>query len=268
MTGLWFDGDGWAKLMAGGSPTSWLYWRQVISAAKHSHLILMSAATFGMLLALLCGWLSGSLRAKTAAACIRRGVKRAALPALILVLAWSLQRCCLELGTGRFLAGILAERIPPRLFPPILFLVASVTSFATGTSWGTMAILIPTAMRIASFLDWQSAQPTPVTGLEGHSYGLITMMSMAAVLDGAIFGDHCSPISDTTIISSTASSCDLVEHVRTQLPYSLVVAFVALLCAYIPSSLGVSSAWCIGLGGVVLVGLLLALGRRSRARSI
>jgi len=132
---------------------------------------------------------------------------------------------------------------------PLLFVVASMTSFATGTSWGTMAILIPTAIPIAFALD-------------GNSYGLTTMVGLGAVLDGAIFGDHCSPISDTTIISSVASSCDLIQHVRTQLPYSLVVAVIALIGAYIPCSLGLTSIWGLALGAVAILAVLLLAGRR------
>ncbi len=252
LTGLWIDGGGPAKLAGGSSLLDPTYWREVIKAAKHSHHMLLCAALFGTGLAILCGRLSGSLPWRVVPGCVYRGVRRALLPSMVLILAWSLKNCCYELGTGRFLTGLLAGRIQPYWFPPLLFLVASVVSFATGTSWGTMAILIPTAIPIAFALD-------------GSTYGPITMISLAAVLDGAIFGDHCSPISDTTILSSTASSCDLVQHVRTQLPYSLVVAAAALLCAYIPSALGLGSLWSLGLGVVAILIVLLALGRRENA---
>ena len=91
--------------------------------------------------------------------------------------------------------------------------------------------------------------------------------SIGAVLSGGLFGDHCSPISDTTILSSTASSCGLLEHVRTQLPYSITVAAVALVCAYIPSALGVKSVWGMGLSIAVLITVLFALGRRPDKQS-
>jgi Na+/H+ antiporter NhaC len=103
-----------------------------------------------------------------------------------------------------------------------------------------MAILIPTAIPIAFALD-------------GQTYGLITMISLGAVLDGAIFGDHCSPISDTTIISSTASSCKLMQHVRTQLPYSLSIATIALIFGYIPSALGLAPGLSFALAILVIV---------------
>jgi Na+/H+ antiporter NhaC len=118
-----------------------------------------------------------------------------------------------------------------------------------------MAILVPTAIPIAFALD-------------GDSYGLTTMITLGAILDGAIFGDHCSPISDTTIISSTASSCDLIQHVRTQLPYSILVAAVALLFAYLPSAFGLAPLWSFALAVLVMVCLFTILSRGGKATSL
>jgi Na+/H+ antiporter NhaC len=275
VTGLWFDGTSklerdmreWqAKSLTTAaenmppkpvdidslSPASWVYWREVIGHAHNSPLVLACAALFGLTLALLCGWLSGFLNLSIVYTCFRQGARRAAIPIVILILAWSLKNCCDSLKTGEFLTTILADRVSPYWFPPILFLVASVTSFATGTSYGTMAILIPTAIPIAFALD-------------GQAYGLTTMISVGAVLDGAIFGDHCSPISDTTIMSSIASSCDLIEHVRTQLPYSLFVAGLALLCAYLPSALGLAPRLSFLLAALVTMCLLFAITRFDKA---
>ena len=236
------------------SPASWIYWREVIGHAHNSPLVLACAALFGLTLALLCGRLFGSLDIRIVYGCFCRGVWRAAIPIVILILAWSLKNCCDSLKTGKFLTTILADRVSPYWFPPILFLVASVTSFATGTSYGTMAILIPTAIPIAFALD-------------GQAYGLTTMISVGAVLDGAIFGDHCSPISDTTIMSSIASSCDLIEHVRTQLPYSLFVAGLALVCAYLPSALGLAPGWSFLLAVLIMGCFFAALAQGKRRTS-
>jgi Na+/H+ antiporter NhaC len=246
ITGLWIDGNGPAKLGQAGMLFSWVYWREVISSAQHSHIILFCAALFGVTLALLCGRLSGSLRTSALPGCFYRGIKRAATPSVILILAWSLKNCCDSLGTGEFLITVLAGRVSPCWFPPILFVVACLTSFATGTSWGTMAILIPTAIPIAFALD-------------GRVYGLTTIISLGAVLDGAIFGDHCSPISDTTIMSATASSCNLMQHVRTQLPYSLLVAGLALVCGYVPSAAGLAARWSLSLAIFVLLCFFVAV---------
>ena len=250
LTGLWLDGGGPAKLAGAGSLVTPAYWRDVISSAPHCRHILLSAALFGTAVAIVCGGLTGSLRLAVIPGCLYRGLRRALLPAVILILAWSLKNGCESLGTGRFLTALLADRIPPYCFPALVFVVGCVVSFATGTSYGTMAILIPTAIPIAFALD-------------GNTYGPTTVISLAAVLDGAIFGDHCSPISDTTILSAMSSSCDLIQHTRTQLPYSLLVAAVALLCAYIPSAFGLPPLWTLALATLVLLATLLTLARKS-----
>ena len=277
MTGLWFDGTAqlekkmleWqaqtlttpAESMPTKpvdiealSPVSWVYWRQVIGHVKNSPLVLACAALFGLTLALICARLSGSMRISVIRRCFWQGIKRAMIPIVILILAWSLKNCCDSLKTGKFLASILAGRVSPYWFPPILFLTASVTSFATGTSYGTMAILIPTAVPVAFALD-------------GDTYGLTTVISLGAVLDGAIFGDHCSPISDTTIMSSIASSCNLIDHVRTQLPYSLFVAVLALLCAYLPAACGLSPLWSFASAVLVMVCFFVVLSRLGRKKA-
>ena len=251
LAGLWIDGGGWERFSGGGSLWQWQYWREVIGHAEHSTLVLDFAALIGMTLALLCGFCTKTLTRRATAICLWEGLKRSLLPMVILTLAWSLKNCCISLQTDTFLTALLAGRISPLWFPPLLFLVASVTSFATGTSWGTMAILIPTAIPLAYALD-------------GNSYGLITMISLGAVLDGAIFGDHCSPISDTTIISSIASSCDHMQHVRTQLPYSLFVAALALLCGYLPSAFGINRLVCISAAVLAMI-IFLALLRWKTA---
>jgi Na+/H+ antiporter NhaC len=272
-TGLWFDGTSklkndmfeWQALslttvaenmppkpvdIEALSPGSWIYWREVIGHAENSPRVLACAALFGLMLALLFSQIFGALRLPVIISCFKRGFKRAMVPFMILISAWSLKNCCDDLRTGEFLTTILAGRVPHYLFPPILFLVASLTSFATGTSYGTMAILIPTAIPVAFAID--------------QGYGLTTMISLGAVLDGAIFGDHCSPISDTTIISSTASSCELMRHVRTQLPYSLTVAAIALIFGYIPSALGLPPGLSFAAAILVIVVFLLVLSYLRR----
>ena len=114
-----------------------------------------------------------------------------------------------------------------------------------------MAIMIPIAAPIALQLD-------------GGTYGLITMISMGAVLDGAICGDHCSPISDTTILSSTASSCDHMKHVKTQLPYALTVAVLAIGLGYIPAAMGMSTMLLTGLGIIAVIAVHLIFGKKAQ----
>jgi tetracycline resistance efflux pump len=123
-----------------------------------------------------------------------------------------------ELGTGYFIAGIVGEYLPLILVVPMLFLAGAIISFSTGTSWGTFAILIPIGVPLIQAL------------------GLPPSLVIAAILGGGIFGDHCSPISDTTAVSAIASGCDLLEHVKTQMPYALFGGAVTLV-AYIIASI-------------------------------
>ena len=121
-----------------------------------------------------------------------------------------------ELGTGVFVAGMVGDYLPINLIVPVLFLAGAMMSFSTGTSWGTFAILIPIGVPLIQTL------------------GLPPSLVIAAILGGGVFGDHCSPISDTTAVSSIASGCDLLTHVRTQMPYALfggVLAFVGYFIA-------------------------------------
>ena len=118
-----------------------------------------------------------------------------------------------------------------------------------------MAIIIPTAVPIAFALD-------------GHNYGLTTIITLGAVLDGAIFGDHCSPISDTTIISSIASRCDHIQHVRTQMPYSLFVAVLALLCGYIPAALGLPPLLSFTIAITAMVIVFVTLSRLNNKKTL
>jgi Na+/H+ antiporter NhaC len=232
---LWYDGKGPELLAAGGSLLSLNYWRDVLSQAQNNILILAKSATLGLFISLgLSVFLAKTPFGKLGSALFAGG-KKALLPVTILVLAWSLKSICTELNTGEFLAHVLGDVIRPSLFPLCLFIVAALIAISTGTSWGTMAILIPTAIPLAFHLD-------------GGTYGLITMISLGAILDGAIMGDHCSPISDTTILSSMSTECNLMEHVRTQLPYSLLIGLVAILCGYLPAGLGQSWYVTTGLG--------------------
>ncbi len=233
LIGFWVDGGGKGFVL---SPSAW---REALSNANNLKILAIASGS-GFLLSLFCARLLSRISFSEIGSAVISGLKGSLLPTTVLILAWSLKAVCDQLSTGDFLAATVEGVVSPLWFPALLFIVASLTSFATGTSWGTMAILIPTAIPIAYSLD-------------GGAYGLTTVISLGAVLDGSIFGDHCSPISDTTIMSSIASECDPIHHVRTQLPYSLTVAGLALVCGYIPAALGVSSYVGIGAAGVLIV---------------
>jgi Na+/H+ antiporter NhaC len=166
---------------------------------------------------------------------------------VILVLAWSIGDVCKQLKTGDYVASLLGEGFKPVFLPMLTFLFAGGISFATGTSYGTMSILMPIALPIALKLS---------NGNVDILYGTV-----GSVLGGAIFGDHCSPLSDTTILSSGASGCKVTAHVSTQLPYAITVGLVSLLCLAIMTWLPLSIFLFLGLGIVLLAGVLYAFGQ-------
>lgn len=140
------------------------------------------------------------------------GMKGMTDVAITLVLAWSLGTMISNLGTANFIIGILQKtNFISQLIPAFIFLFGTFVSFSTGSSWGTFAIMMPLAIPMA------------------HAFGIPYGICVGAVLSGGLFGDHCSPISDTTILSSTGAECDLVEHVKTQLPYACVNGVIAFL---------------------------------------
>ena len=162
------------------------------------------------------------------------GVKAMTLAIIILVLAWSLGSVTGSLSTASFLSSVLSDRLPLELLPVTVFIIAATVSFATGTSWGTMAVLIPLVVPLSVAMGGN---------LGGGAETGLLLGSLASVLAGSIFGDHCSPISDTTVMSSMASGCDHMDHVKTQLPYALMVAAVAVAALLVSSLMFRSSPW-------------------------
>ena len=156
----------------------------------------------------------------------------------------------------RFLISVLGDSLPMPLLPATVFVLAGVTAFATGTSWGAMGILVPLVVP----LSWAIMT---INGSADASGMHVLYSSVACVLAGAVWGDHCSPISDTTILSSIASGCDHIEHVRTQMPYALLVGGVGLSVGTIPGGFGLSP-WVSILSGIVILMVVLRLiGRRA-----
>lgn len=184
------------------------------------------------------------------------GVKSMLLPITILMMAWSLANVNEALHTSDFLIAALGDSLSPAWLPAVIFVLAAFTAFSTGSSWGVMGIMMPLVVPLA----WAVLSHH---GLAGTAEGMpILYASVASVLAGAVWGDHCSPLADTTLLSAMASGCDLVEHVRTQLPYALLVGVVALVFGSLGVGYGVS--WWLGLavGALTLLGILLVVGRR------
>lgn len=168
------------------------------------------------------------------------GVKSMTIAGIILILAWSLGGVNSELGTAEFIVAVSKGSLPTFLLPLIMFIIPAIVAFSTGSSWGTNSIVMPLAIPLAYELG---------------GVGLL-VPTIGAVLTGAVFGDHCSPISDTTIMSSMASACDHIAHVKTQLPYALSVAGVSIILGFIPAGFGFNPYVSLIVGAAVLLILI------------
>lgn len=184
------------------------------------------------------------------------GVRSMLLALIILTLAWGIGAITEDLHTADYIIDLISDTINPRYLPVIVFLVCALVSFSTGTSWGTMAIMMPIVIPL-SF---------SVTNLYNYSSAddlLILHGVISSVLAGSVFGDHCSPIADTTILSSMASGCDHMDHVRTQLPYALLVGFICMITGDIPTAFGFSPYLSILIIISLLILVLLFFGKKN-----
>jgi Na+/H+ antiporter NhaC len=184
------------------------------------------------------------------------GIKSMLLAMIILILAWAIGAITRDLHTADYLVQLLRGTVAPHFVPVLTFLTSAVISFSTGTSWGTMGIVMPLVIPLSHALSIDA-------GLPAEQVHVLMIGTISGVLAGSVFGDHCSPISDTTILSSMASACDHIDHVRTQLPYALLVGVTGMLIGDIPSAYGLSPFVSIIIGIGVLVGVLFWLGKKS-----
>lgn len=231
-----------------------------IGMAFHSHdsvPVLLVSSFVGAALAVGQAVMSGSLSLESAINAWLDGARGMFIGVVILVLSWSIGTLCDEshLNTAGFIVDLIGESLEPAWLPAISFVVSSIVSFATGSSFATMGLLIPLFVSVTFAL----AQGDPSL----FSSDPVTLATIGSVLSGAIFGDHCSPISDTTVLSSMSAGCDHLRHVATQLPYALTVGAVSLLFGYLPAGLGIPAFWTLPLGVLVLIGILAVIGKRA-----
>lgn len=236
----------------------WLKNLGLIFGKSNSFKALLWAAAAGGIVAFVTALIQKALTLEEAVEVYVRGVLHMANACIVLVLAWAIGNVCTELYTAGFLVESTRDFLSARMLPLLTFLISAAVAFATGTSWGTMAIVMPIAIELGHSLPG-------VTGLSPELSWSILVGTIAGVLAGSTFGDHCSPISDTTIMSSMASASDHVDHVRTQIPYALTTAFLACLIGAVPGGWGVNP-WLLNLVGIVAcVAVVRVLGRPARA---
>jgi Na+/H+ antiporter NhaC len=223
--------------------------KNIIGAAD-SYKSLMWGSLIGMMTAALLTLAQRILSLEEVVNSWYSGVKSMFYAMIILILAWSLGGITEEMRTADYLVSVLGDSLQVQWLPVIVFILAAATAFATGSSWGAMGILIPLIVP----LTWAVMK---ASGFAGADDMHILYSSIAGVLAGSVWGDHCSPISDTTILSSMASGCDHIEHVRTQIPYALLVGGVAMGVCLVPVAYGLP--WWVALS--ISVGLLFTVLR-------
>ncbi len=233
----------------------WHNLSQVIGQAD-SYRALLWASLAGVITAVLLTLAQRIFSLRTCMESLIHGFRTMLTAIVILILAWAMALITQHMHTADFLSRVVIDvQLSPMLVPAITFILAGLIAFSTGSSWGTMAILYPLILP-ASWLIGQES------GLAYADNLSVFHNVVASVLAGAVLGDHCSPISDTTILSSLASSCPHVAHVRTQLPYALTVGSVAVLAGIIPAAYGISSALLYPLSILLLWLILRWIGKR------
>ncbi len=217
---------------------------------------LLWASFSGLLVAVILSFSQRIMSLQKAVDSAINGFKTMLSAMLILILAWSLAILTMNLHTAEFLSLLMLQlEISPPWIPVITFILAGLVSFSTGSSWGTMAILYPLLLPTSwhLFSDYQ---------LNYQESMVLFHVVVASVLAGSVFGDHCSPISDTTILSSLATGCNHVEHVRTQLPYAISVGIVSILAGIIPVSFGLNPLAAFLFALVLLFLIIRFVGKR------
>jgi Na+/H+ antiporter NhaC len=199
---------GWGKVE--NYTSFWNHFLQAIGKGSGSSSVLYAVLT-AILVAMILYRLQGIMKTKEMVNLTLKGISELMPLALLMMLAFAIGEACNELGTGQYIATISKDWLSPEFLPAIVFVISSFIAFSTGTSWGTFAIMLAISLPMATI---QGADP---------------ILVIAATLGGGVFGDHCSPISDTSIISSMASASDHIDHVKTQLPYALIGGLITTI---------------------------------------
>ena len=244
MVGLWYNGGG----MEEGKSV-----KDAFGDADAS-VVLIWASFFGSIIAGFMALLKGKLDLKTTLNAWVSGAKTMMAAVIVLALAFALKAVITEMKLAEWLIAESQGMFSGNWLPLITFIVGCIIAFATGTSWGTNAILMPVVIAVAGALSNLSGQAGEVTTL--------MIATIGAVLAGAVFGDHCSPISDTTILSSTAAGSDHVDHVRTQIPYAVTIFVISIVFGYIPLALGVPVWICLILSIIVAWFVIMKFGKK------
>ena len=242
LTGLWWTGrsaimeDGGQGALAGASL------RDILGSSNSYQALIWASFTASVVMIIMVV-VQRIMSIKDAMQVYLKGMKSMLMAVVILSLAWGLGGVLRDIKTADCVAQLVNDSVSVQFLPLIIFIVSSVIAFATGSSWGSMAILFPLSVPPVLQLT---------TGLPQDQALAILYASIGSILSGTVFGDHCSPISDTTIMSSIASSIDHMDHVGSQLPYSILVGIVACAAGYLPAGFAFNP-WAGTLIGLLLL---------------
>ncbi|MGV3526997.1 MAG: Na+/H+ antiporter NhaC family protein [Candidatus Sericytochromatia bacterium] len=221
-------------------------------AAADSGLVLLWSSTLGCLLAAGLVMAQRLLNLSELTVAFFKGVSAISTAAILLIMAWTLNDIAADIGTATYLIALFRDLVQPLWLPLVIFGLAAAISFSIGSSWNTMALLMPVAIPLAF----------DAGGLP------LMLITIGAVFDGSIFGDHCSPLTDTSILTSIGCSSDHLDHIKTQLPYGLLGLTAAGLCCYLPAGAGVPFWVGVPLGLAFMTGVVWLIGRDPEADAL
>jgi Na+/H+ antiporter NhaC len=236
---------------------NWIRQISLIVGNADSFSVLMWASFIGSITAILLVIGQRILNIQQAMEAWVKGIRAMIMAAIILTSAWAIGAICQDLYTADYVIHLTRKFLTPHWLPLVTFLTAAIISFATGTSWGTMAILMPIAIPLSFKF------PLEYTTIDQHHAIILILSTTASVLAGATFGDHCSPISDTTIMSSMSSGADHIDHVRTQLPYAMTAGVRACIFGYIPVGFDITGWWILIPGVIATYLIIRFLGKKT-----
>ena len=251
--GLWLTGRAGLVRADYGSASEWT---RAILGNSDSYKALLWASLGGVILAALLPLAQRILTFAQTMEAMVEGFKSMLLALIVLTLAWSIGSVCTELHTADYVVRLTEAVLSPQWLPAIVFVLSALIAFATGSSWGTLSILMPLVIPIAHAVAGSAGM-----AVTDATYSTVLVGTISSVLAGSVWGDHCSPISDTTILSSTASGCDHIAHVRTQIPYALGAGLLGIVVGDIPTAYGMSPWISLLLGSVIIVVVVRWLGR-------
>lgn len=257
--GLYATGSEGAVHVEGQSFGAWLK-NILASDTTDSYKALLWGSLSGMIMGIALPVGQGLLKIRDAMEGTVAGCKAMFMALMVLTLAWSLSAVCDSLDTAQYLVALASGNVAVELLPALTFVMSAAIAFATGSSWGTMGIVTPLVVPICHTLALDSG-----LAVGDPTYNTVLLGSIASVLTGSVWGDHCSPISDTTILSSMATGCDHIAHVRTQLPYALPTGLLAIGLGSIPVAYGLPNWAALILGIGVLVTVVHVLASRQEA---